>query len=188
MMVAAGTNSCSSSSRFASSSTFKRGHAREVAARPVRGWRQAQPRPGRPRSRRRSESSWSPPLPPVPPATRARQSRSPDGEPDRPPMPAIDRIDPPPSGIRSLRSGPRHSRFRSGLGGTRPGCVAYWPGAVVLRNPITGIAGCCARAASGHATAAPPRSVMNSRRFIRSPRRRARAVWQECRGRVSWRS
>jgi DNA invertase Pin-like site-specific DNA recombinase len=29
----------------------------------------------------------------------------------------------------------------------------------------------CARAASGHA-AAPPRSAMNSRRFIRSPRRR----------------
>ena len=28
------------------------------------------------------------------------------------------------------------------------------------RNPITGIAGCCARAASGHAAAAPPRSVM----------------------------
>ena len=32
------------------------------------------------------------------------------------------------------------------------------------RNPITGIAGCCARAASGHAAAAPPSSVMNSRR------------------------
>jgi hypothetical protein len=31
--------------------------------------------------------------------------------------------------------------------------------------PITGIAGCCARAASGHATAAPPSSVMNSRRL-----------------------
>ena len=45
-----------------------------------------------------------------------------------------------------------------------------------LRNPITGIAGCCARAASGHAAAAPPRSVMNSRRLIRSPRRRARAA------------
>jgi len=28
------------------------------------------------------------------------------------------------------------------------------------------IAGCCARAASGHAAAAPPSSVMNSRRFI----------------------
>jgi hypothetical protein len=26
--------------------------------------------------------------------------------------------------------------------------------------------GCCARAASGHAAAAPPRSVMNSRRFV----------------------
>jgi hypothetical protein len=31
--------------------------------------------------------------------------------------------------------------------------------------PITGIV-CCARAASGHATAAPPRSVMKLRRFI----------------------
>ena len=35
---------------------------------------------------------------------------------------------------------------------------------VLLRNPITGIAGCCARTASGHAAAAPPSSVMNSRR------------------------
>ena len=34
------------------------------------------------------------------------------------------------------------------------------------RNPITGIAGCCARAASGHAAAAPPISVMKSRRLI----------------------
>ena len=32
------------------------------------------------------------------------------------------------------------------------------------RNPITGIAVCCARAASGHA-AAPPSSVMKLRRF-----------------------
>jgi hypothetical protein len=31
-----------------------------------------------------------------------------------------------------------------------------------LRNPTTGIAACCARAASGHAIA-PPRSMMNSR-------------------------
>src|SRR5215472_4981182 len=39
---------------------------------------------------------------------------------------------------------------------------------------MTGIAGCCARAASGHVAAAPPSSVMNSRRaIIRSPRRRA---------------
>src|SRR5437899_1725437 len=29
---------------------------------------------------------------------------------------------------------------------------------VLRRNPITGIAGCCARAASGHDTVAPPRS------------------------------
>ena len=33
-------------------------------------------------------------------------------------------------------------------------------------KPITGIAGRCELAANGHATAAPPRSVMNSRRFM----------------------
>ena len=35
----------------------------------------------------------------------------------------------------------------------------------LLRNPITGSAGCCARAARGH-VAAPPMSVMNWRRLI----------------------
>jgi hypothetical protein len=37
---------------------------------------------------------------------------------------------------------------------------------VVPRNPITGIAGCCARAATGHAAAALPSSVMNWRRLL----------------------
>src|SRR5262245_25343930 len=41
---------------------------------------------------------------------------------------------------------------------------AYSLGELLLRNPITGIDDCCARATSGHA-AAPPTSVMNSRRF-----------------------
>jgi hypothetical protein len=36
------------------------------------------------------------------------------------------------------------------------------------RIPTTGIAGCCARAASGHAAAAPPTKVMNSRRLTSS--------------------
>jgi len=36
------------------------------------------------------------------------------------------------------------------------------------RNPITGIAGCCARTAIGHA-AAPPRNVMNFRRLMSAP-------------------
>src|SRR5262249_32041177 len=54
---------------------------------------------------------------------------------------------------------------------------------VLLRNPTTGSAACCARAASGHATAAPPTSVMNSRRLIVAPRgqnhapHRLTAVW-----------
>src|SRR5262249_39310648 len=49
-----------------------------------------------------------------------------------------------------------------------------WPPAIssaAKRNPTTGIVPCCAPAASGHA-AATPTSVMNSRRFTRSPRRR----------------
>ena len=41
-------------------------------------------------------------------------------------------------------------------------------GELLFRNPITGIAGCCARAASGHAATAPPRRVMNSRRLIQA--------------------
>ena len=43
--------------------------------------------------------------------------------------------------------------------------MRYASGNEAPRNPITGIAGCCARAASGHPTAATPRSVMTSRRF-----------------------
>src|SRR5262249_18567396 len=53
---------------------------------------------------------------------------------------------------------------------------AYPSGDAPWRNPITGIVGCCGRAASGHAAAAPPSSVMKSRRLlIRSPRRRGEA-------------
>jgi hypothetical protein len=37
---------------------------------------------------------------------------------------------------------------------------------LLSRNPMTGTFGCCARAASGHAAAAPPSSVMNWRRFM----------------------
>src|SRR6266436_3409 len=49
------------------------------------------------------------------------------------------------------------ARRRSTFGSGEEGC----------RNPITGIVGCCcARAASGHAIAAPPISVMNSRRLV----------------------
>jgi len=38
-------------------------------------------------------------------------------------------------------------------------------------NPTTGIADCCARAASGHVAAAVPTSVMKSRRLIAFPAR-----------------
>jgi hypothetical protein len=48
---------------------------------------------------------------------------------------------------------------------------AFVLGKEPLRILTTG-SRCCARAASGHATAAPPISVMNARRFTRSPRRR----------------
>jgi hypothetical protein len=37
---------------------------------------------------------------------------------------------------------------------------------VLRRNPITGFVGCCARTASAQVAAAPPISVMNSRRLM----------------------
>src|SRR5215831_7474964 len=40
----------------------------------------------------------------------------------------------------------------------------------LLKMPITGIAGCCARATSGHVAVAPPSTVMNSRRRIALPK------------------
>jgi hypothetical protein len=40
---------------------------------------------------------------------------------------------------------------------------AYPSGVPPLRNPTTGIFGCCARAPIGHVAAAEPRSVMNCR-------------------------
>ena len=65
-----------------------------------------------------------------------------------------------PSDIRSRRCGPRHSRLQPDLDGTHAIESRLASGDAGLRNPITGIAGCCARAASGHAaTAAPPNSV-----------------------------
>jgi len=40
---------------------------------------------------------------------------------------------------------------------------------MIRRPPITGTAGCCVRAASGHVAAAPPKSVMNLRRLMPHP-------------------
>ena len=166
----------SSSSRFGADLDVELGDAGDVAARPVEARDQAEPhriaggrehdRNGRGRGlgRERRRARWS------------RQSPRPGGEPDRPPAPADGRTGRPPSDIRSPRSGPRHSRLRPDLDGTRARAARTRSAEAPLRNPITGIAGCCARAASGHAAAAPPSSVMNSRRFIRSPRRRGRAA------------
>src|SRR5262249_35241780 len=60
----------------------------------------------------------------------------------------------------------------------RPG---PWPLTEQRPPSIAGIAGCWARAARGHA-AAPPTSVMNSRLFIQSSRRRLAADRAEFRG------
>src|SRR5215467_15127484 len=56
-------------------------------------------------------------------------------------------------------------------------------GDLISRNPMTGGVSCCARAASGPAATAPPKSVMNSRRLIGRPQgqnhapHRLTAVW-----------
>src|SRR5215472_11775322 len=84
---------------------------------------------------------------------------------------------------------PKRDEYESGRNIPQQICLAYIesgyahvenPGETsvgpyrLLRNPITGIAPCCPRAASGHVAAALPSSVMNLRRIIQSPRRRAR--------------
>jgi hypothetical protein len=45
-------------------------------------------------------------------------------------------------------------------------CGVKPSGDPLLRNPITGIAACCARAVSGHATTVLLKSLMNSRRLM----------------------
>jgi len=65
--------------------------------------------------------------------------------------------------IATLRPSTYPTSFRLWL--NRAQAVANRLDDTLPRNPTTGIAGCCARAASGHAAAAPPRSAMNSRRF-----------------------
>jgi hypothetical protein len=69
-----------------------------------------------------------------------------------------------PAWLRPVRNPARRLAFCSSV----PEC----------RNPITGVASCCARAATGH-TAAPARARTKSRRLTRSPRRRARAAGPE---------
>jgi hypothetical protein len=39
---------------------------------------------------------------------------------------------------------------------------------MLATNPMTGTFGCCARATSGHVAAAPPMSVMKSRRAMQN--------------------
>ena len=135
------------------------------AHRPVEAGDEAVPGPGRPRSQRRSAPS---PLRPG----RERRRDLPDDDGHWPTdqfggqKPATDHFDLPPSEIRSRRSGPRRSLPPSGPGGTRRRDASNRAADVLRKNPITGIAGCCARAASGHVAAAPPSSVMSSRRCI----------------------
>ena len=170
--VAAGISSCSSSSRFGPSSTSRR-HAGEVAARPAR----LATRPASTGSapvRRRSESSWSRPWRPV--RRRCRRSSNhgrPDGEPDRPPS----------AGSRSFwPSAQRYSiatllaldvaGFAQALVKRAHSDPRTDQATPVPRKPITGIAGCCARAASGQRRRAaeerdelpPPHSITSSAR------------------------
>ena len=158
-----------------------------IAARPVEAGDKAELRPGLRRLRTRSGSSWSPPWPPAPtamfdggdhgdlPANQiGRQCRQPIELIFRPAVFDRDVLALDIAGLFEALAESRDS-------GSRDCAQAIW----LLRNPITGIAGCCARAASGHAAAAPPSSVMNSRRcsgrdvrFIaRPPPRSVRAAF-----------
>jgi hypothetical protein len=83
---------------------------------------------------------------------------------DLPVLSPAQHVDLPPSEIRLRHSDPRQIRFRRDL--TEGPYTAGERGRRFGANPITGIAGCCALATTGQAAAAPPSSVMNSRRLI----------------------
>src|SRR5262249_23770422 len=108
-----------------------------------------------------------------PRATAPRQSRSPDDEPDRLPMPTVDRCALPPQVFDRHVPALDIAGFRQALAkrGQELCILTRRPS---LRNPTTGIAGCCARALSGHATAAPPTAKMNSRRLMCCTQAKAR--------------
>src|SRR6516164_182442 len=66
------------------------------------------------------------------------------------------------------------SRKRS----TNAAVQSLWTvGVFAPKNPTRG--DCCARATHGHVAVNPAITLMISRRLIRSPRRRARAAWEE---------
>ena len=68
--------------------------------------------------------------------------------------------------MATLRPSTKPSSFKPRRNATKPSTLGGPP---ARRNPTTGIACCCALAACGHAVAAPPRRVMNSRRCMVSP-------------------
>ena len=174
MSLAVGTSSCSNSSRFGDISTF--GWVTPVTLPPGRlkaGDEAELDRVGG-CCQRRSELWWLPPLPQALQQWWSRQSRSPCAGPDRRPVPAADHIVLPPSGIRSPRCGHRRNRFRSDPDERRHQWARSHQATNELRNPITGIARCCARAASGQAPPHRRASVMNSRRFMSDPKVRKR--------------
>src|SRR5262249_53230155 len=91
--------------------------------------------------------------------------------------------------IARTRDAPTRARPGLGMGGD--GLRGFGTCLILDRPPSRAVSTpmrrtrspCCARAASGHVTAAPPSSVMNSRRFIRSPRRRGPAASRVSSGR-----
>ena len=135
-------------------------------------------------ARIRSGLSWLPPWP----QSRSDAAAVTDhavGLPGRPPAPADDRAGSRPNGIRSLRSRLRHSRSLRPCEMRRSGPSGSSGRSGSARRSRRIRSACCARAASGHAAAAPPSSVMNSRRcsgrdvrFIaRPPHRTVRAAF-----------
>jgi hypothetical protein len=80
------------------------------------------------------------------------------------------------SGSRSSWPSAQRNSIATLRPSTKPDCARPWrnpssilalrSGEPVCRKPITGIATCCARAASGHAAAAPPSAAINFRRPI----------------------
>ena len=85
--------------------------------------------------------------------------------------------------MRTLRPSIQPSCCKPPKNDAMRACASRSFAAGLISTPMRRIrSACCARATNGQAAAAPPSSVMNSRRLIRSPRRRGRAAWVQLAG------
>ena len=179
ILAAVGSNLMQQLQPLGSNLDVKQSHSGHIAAWPI----DTADQPCCHRIVRNRENDWNDfgcrysrpnPPPTLPPA---KNDRNLAANQIRTPLQADDPTERLPSDTQWRHCDRRQNQVRLSYGGIPPFCPPKPPPRPcrkAYRSPAS--PGCCARAPSGQPAAAVPRSVMNARRFIRSPRLRARAT------------